>query len=374
MKLLVSAEESGALKEVICVKGTDTSKQQAPQPTSIKTFCQETRNTRIQHFILYKNYVVAARQGGSICIYNSEDEYAEVKKIGSLSASAEDVFVSLFELGDKIYACTEAGNLSIIEPENWVHTTTKLKGPLSSFCGDVSRPGIFAYGGKETDLTVIKLDTMEVLFRGKNVPNNKLDLREPIWISKVAFATDPQDEPDVYKLITVTRYGHVRYYDSTKGRRPVLNFKLSDKPLITMAKLNDCEIVCSDTHVTTAKFNFKNGSMLGKFQGAVGSIKAVHVLDNVLATGGLDRYVRCFDLGSRNTIAKVYMGTQISDVWLVEANEEQPEEKPQEVKPKAKEHNHLEEEGEDDESSDEEEMWQRLQSSLAEKRKRRKLK
>ncbi|KAG7856858.1 hypothetical protein KL939_003643 [Ogataea angusta] len=374
MRLLVSAEESGALKEVICVKGADTSKQQAPQPTSIKTFCQETRNTKIQHFILYKNHVVAARQGGSICIYNTEDEYAEVKKISGLAASAEDAFVSLFELHDKIYACTEAGNLSIIEPETWTYTTAKLKGPISSFCGDVSRPGIFAYGGRETDLTVIKLDTMEVVFRGKNVPNNKLDLREPIWISKVAFATDPQDKSDVYKLITVTRYGHVRYYDSAKGRRPVLNFKLSDKPLITMAKLNGSEIVCSDTHVTTAKFNFKNGSMLGKFQGAVGSVKAVNVLNNVLATGGLDRYVRCFDLGSRNIIAKVYMGTQISDVWLVEADEEQPKEEPQEVKPKAKDPKELEKEGEDDESSDEEEMWQKLQNSLAEKRKRRKLK
>ncbi|KAG7705172.1 hypothetical protein KL948_003667 [Ogataea haglerorum] len=374
MKLLVSAEESGALKEVICVKGTDTSKQHAPQPTSIKTYCQETRYTKIQHFILYENYLVAARQGGSICIYNAEDEYAEVKKLDNLSASADDAFVSLFELGDKIYACTEAGNLSIIEPEKWKYRVVKLKGPISTFCGDVSRPGIFAYGGKETDLTVIKLDTMEVVFKGKNVPNNNLDLREPIWISKVAFATDAQDEPDVYKLVTVTRYGHVRYYDSTKGRRPVLNYKLSDKPLITMAKLNDSEIVCSDTHVTTAKFNFKNGSMLGKFQGAVGSIKAVHVLNNVLATGGLDRYVRCFELGSRNTIAKVYMGTQISDVCLVEADEEQPEEKLQEAKPKAKEQEGLEQKSEDDESSDEEEMWQKLQTSLAEKRKRRKLK
>ncbi|KAH3669495.1 hypothetical protein OGAPHI_001616 [Ogataea philodendri] len=372
MKLLVSAEESGALKEIVCERGTDTSKQQAVQPSSIRTVCQETRDTRVQIFILYEKYLIAARKGGLVTIYDIGDKYTEIKRLEGLSNSPEDVFVALFQLHGKIYACTEEGKVSIVEPESWAVEHVSIKGPISSFVGDQFRPDVFAYGGKENDLVVIDLATKKELYKVKNVPNNKLDLREPVWISKIAFATEKDDKKDVYKLITVTRYGQVRFYDSAHGRRPVLNFKLSDKPLITLAKLDDHSIVCSDTHTTTAKFDFKTGKMLGKFQGAVGSIQAIDVHSGLLATGGLDRYVRCFDLESREVVAKVYLGTQISDVRVVEAEEQEvaAESAAEQKQPAVEE----EEDAESSDDDDDDEMWQKLETTLVEKRKRRKLK
>ena len=42
---------------------------------------------------------------------------------------------------------------------------------------------VFAVGGRENDLVLYDLETQESIFRGRNVPNDFLQLRVPIWVS-----------------------------------------------------------------------------------------------------------------------------------------------------------------------------------------------
>ncbi|OWB66045.1 hypothetical protein B5S30_g1380 [[Candida] boidinii] len=402
MKILAAAEETGSLKEIVCVRGTDTSKQASTQPEAINNYCQESRATKIEKFIIYKDkYIVAARTGGDLCFYNLAD-YELVNKFSSVNENPKDKFCSIFvnKTDGYVYICTEAGKVSIFDPENLnkKHRTFKLTAPVQAFISDDNRKGTFAYGGKENDLKVIKFSKetdifkvkgeikFDTVFKAKNVSNNKLDLRVPIWISRIAFiANEPEEKEDVYKLVTVTRHGQVRSYNSTKSRKPTLDFSISKNPLLTLIVSDKKEIIVSDSHTTTAKFDFTNGSLLGKFTGAVGSIQASFFFSpsNVIATGGLDRYVRVFNIKSRETLVKCFMGTQITDVAILEDEKDFDNNLKSKKKGSEKKHS-LEEEGNtkevaddeddnDDDEDDEEELWAKLESNIVEKRKRRKL-
>lgn len=371
MKVLLAADDSGSLKEVICKRGTDTSVQAATQPESINTVCEGSRQTKIQQFIIFKNYLIAARSQGSICFYDLDNEYALVKTFEKCSASPKDSFISLLESFGLIYACTEAGVVSVINPANLngeaKHLSVNIKAPVSTFISHPLQRGVFAYGGKENDVKIVSLFENvkdeelarnlkeKVLFQAKNVKNDQLDLRVPIWVSKLIFI-DATVKRGSWSLIAVTRYGQIRLYNTLHGRKPVSNIKISEKPLVTLANTSEpSEVICSDTHTTTLRFNIKKGLLLGKYKGAVGSIQALHTFleGDLLATGGLDRYLRVFDLDSREQVAKVYVGSQISCVQVIEDDEE--EEEVQEKQSKRKR--------EEESESDVEEMWNQLDAN-----------
>ncbi|ODV97063.1 hypothetical protein PACTADRAFT_48828 [Pachysolen tannophilus NRRL Y-2460] len=346
MRILAAADDSGSLKEIICKRGTDTSSQKATQPDSIKTHCVETRLCKIQNFIIYQNYIICARSDGKICFYDNSvqgdkevEDYLVVKEFVGCFANKEDVFISLFESFGLIYSCTQGGKITIIDPEdlNKKQKNYSVKSPVCAFIAHPLQKNIFAYGGQENDLKIISLipkkndDSefeLKIIFQGKNVKNDKLDLRVPIWISKIMFI-DITVTGDTYKLITATRYGQIRKYDTSHGRKPIADFKVSEKPLLTLSRTdNPNEIICSDTHVTTAKFDISNGKLIGKYKGAVGSIQSLnsYLEGNLLVTGGLDRYVRVFDLDSREQIAKIYIGSQISCVMMLDDEQDMEEE------------------------------------------------
>ncbi|GME77180.1 unnamed protein product [Ambrosiozyma monospora] len=392
MKILATADDSGSLKLLECYRGTDTSKQTATQPRSITTHCTESRSTKILQFIVFENkYIIATRLGGTICIYNL-DNYELINKFGGLTSDDKENFISLFQLDDLCYACTNNGQVIIMKPD--VEEKQKEKYPIkiqlpgcstgnvSCFKNDPYHEQVFGYGGKENDLMLVKLSTespekIETLFKAKNVKNSHLDLRVPIHITKLDFVK-PANEKD-FNVITVTKYGELRIYDSSKSRKPIASMKISEHSIISLLRVSDEEIVCSDDHTTIAKYSTVNGRLLGKFKGSVGSIQASCQLGKVIATGGLDRYVRVFDLDSRECIVKCYMTTHISGVLILEDDKNVQEEV--ESAEREKRARTDDKEGEDtaaeeseQESSDEEEMWARLETNkVVEKRKRRKL-
>ena len=68
---------------------------------------------------------------------------------------------------------------------------------------------------------------------------------------------------------------------------------------------------------------------MGKYQegGNTGAIFGVLCFkDTFVATGGLDRYLRVYDLETREMVSKVYMGSQIADILFLEGEEEEESE------------------------------------------------
>ncbi|CCH46178.1 putative WD repeat-containing protein [Wickerhamomyces ciferrii] len=383
MKVLAAADDTGSLKEITFPKGTDTSSQKAPQPEKIETYNNEGLKNRVQRFLITsanENEVIAtARANGNIVFYNSENYELINTILNPFDSSIKDQFVSLINASGYLYAVSEQGRVTIIDPDtifedkiNYKNLT--IKAPISTFVSHPTQEGLFAFGGKENDVKLIKFfkdgETpfdkkelkVETVFQGKNVKNDKLDLRVPIWITNISFIKLEEHTESSWKFITTTGHGQVRKYDTSHGRKPVLDKKISDKPLVRVVTTSkEDEIICADTHVTTALFNVEKGNLIAKFKGNVGAVEALssHITEDseLLVTGALDRYIRIFDIRSREQVAKIYIGSKISAVWLLSDEETEGEIKirtdAEKTKKKSRKQIEQEDEGNEDEVWDE---------------------
>ncbi|CDR42441.1 CYFA0S09e03664g1_1 [Cyberlindnera fabianii] len=345
MKIVAACEDSGSLKEIVCIKGTDTSSQAAPQPDSIQTHAEDGLRSRPQRLVVVStakgSVAVAARANGYLSFYKTEN-YDLINTITDClvtDSKDKDQFVALIESFGVLYAASEQGLVTIVDI-NTIHndkitsTHTRLKAPVSAFASHPEQEGIFAYGGKENDARIVRLfnkgelsykDDIKPtqLFQAKNVKNDKLDLRVPIWITSILFVRLSQHTESSWHFITSTRYGQVRRYDTSHGRKPVMDKKLSEKPLVQVVQTNnEEEIICADTHNTTGLYSVDKGTLLAKYKGSVGAVQGMfaHLSGekSLLVTGALDRYVRVFDIDTREQIAKVFVGGKVSAVWLLD--------------------------------------------------------
>lgn len=402
MKILLAASDIGGLKEIVCTRGTDTSLQSAPQPEALETFCVEKRDTHILHIRLYQDrYVVTTRLGGVVDIYDLQNAYELVRKYDNLGLVSGERFISLVvpKTGDAYcYACTDRGQVFAINLEDLDTQPDALQLPIkyvegkkeiSCFAQHPTEKDVFLFGGKEIDLHVTKLDRkakkFSIVFKAKNVSTNRIQLREPIWISKAEFVSDSTDS---FEMLTVTRQGQMRYYDTSKGKKPRASYKISADAIVAMSLLDTekKQVICSDTHRTTARFDYSRGLMEGKYTGSVGSTGAISVFrkSNLLVAGGLDRYIRCYEIGSRECLVKVYVGTEIADVVILsdERGKKRGErEQSSGQKEKEESRNNKGDESNADENnadesdidSDDDAIWHRLESNLVSARKKRRL-
>ncbi|CAK9438248.1 uncharacterized protein LODBEIA_P24930 [Lodderomyces beijingensis] len=414
MKVLVSSDDTGAAKLVVFKKGTDTSKKDSTGPSLVKNCLARPNSsykTRIAHLLNYDyQYLIASRYGGVVSIYDFE-EAEQTKEEGQKEQEQEQelfthikdyqipiekddkpVALCKSEKLDSVLLAYESGKVFLLYLGNLEFEPFELDvprtGPISAFTVNQHQENVVAYGGKENDLQIVELFDSKLnsnvfkgdykcalkpktIFKAKNVRNDHLDLRVPIWITNILFF-DNAAKKGQYKLITSTRYGQLRLYDMAHGRKPTNDFQVTDSAILRLAFADDeqTQVVVTDTHSLIAKYSlsqidkraFKTNSasagdiikpvprLLGKFAGGnTGATFAVQVYDNVAAFGGLDRYLRAFNTDDRELLAKIYLGVEISSLIILD-DEDEVDKEEQDQKRKR----------EEEEAHEEEEMWNQL--------------
>lgn len=391
MKFIVSSDNTGGFKEVVCNTGTDTSIKDGKPPISITSYAEgNAYKTRIIKMLNFKNtYLIGARAGGAVSIYDmvevAGDDNEEQKEAAKdeeeknikyqllhtyqLDVSANDKPVSVIELDalDAVLVAFESCKVFVIHFEgdsfDFAPISVNIPDakPINAFAENPQVPGVFALGGEENDVRVIRIFDkdldykffqnkkqfeVEVLFTAENVENDYLDMRVPIWIKQIVFLHSEDEEH--FRFVTGTKYGQLRIYNTAEDSEPVHDYKITDKPIISMILANDetqKEVISTDSHNMIAKHHLekvdKNGrrinsasagliiksvaKLMGKYSegGNTGAIFALVNGDNkVLATGGLDRYLRVFDIESRRILAKVYVGVEISLIVVLNSKNE----------------------------------------------------
>ncbi|KAG5360076.1 Ribosome biogenesis protein [Yarrowia sp. B02] len=368
MKIFLAAEDTGAIKEVVFDEGMDTSVQDGPQPL-ITSFAALGKQKHIQKLALITTakgtkYIAAARKNGTIEVYPYLlTEESTPIFVFTPEGADKSAWIGLTQYDDNtVVAGLEDGQLffldvSVITVESdkpYEAPTASVKGPLACFAVDKALyPGKIAVGGKERDLEVFEWTvkgseaTVKSEFQGRNVKATDIDMRVPVWISGILFQ---KAEKGGFRVITATRLGQIRVYESSHGKRPRWDFKVTNDPLRTLAPgLDDSNVVSSDAHSLTFKFNFatnekivlknKNNNQnkehnrkapctVEKFPGSLGAVLHLVTTDNgLLATVGLDRYLRIFDLESTECTAKMFVGTQVSSLLFVDTERKTAEEK-----------------------------------------------
>lgn len=404
MKLLVTADETGAIKEVICNRGTDTSKKTAVQPKLVRSIESTKENanvrTRVQFLAVYEDrYLLALRRGGELSIYDSTDDEYPLLHTYNLPIELNDKPIALHtdeahQLAVVSYESNKTYVIPLKEEEFAEPLAVKLptEKAISALAQNPYESGVYAFGGNENDLQIVRIYTEETieecfkkgeftaesLFTAENVENDWLDMRVPIWITRILF----RKAKDGYRLVTTTRYGQLRLYDTTEGPEPQRDHKVCEKPIVLLefADETENEVILCDTHIFVARLSlvqidpkgYKTHSalagtiirptakLLGKYSagGNTGAIFGVEVDGEIVAMGGLDRYVRVYNVKTRAVLAKVYVGTQISDVVILDTEDEASPEDVSIVKKRRRVVKTEEEEEKEDE-----EVWRQLEEN-----------
>ncbi|KAI8817358.1 uncharacterized protein EV422DRAFT_221645 [Fimicolochytrium jonesii] len=260
-------------------------------------------------------------------------------------------FVGLHDVEGTLVACTDLGFVHIIpSPESNAPTSPLPSGTFTTSHALTFRARLhpqhthlLATGGDECDLTIWNLaeqfpnttteetsttpppTQLTAHWTSRNVKNDFLNIRVPVWITELAFL-----DSTATRLIVGTGHHQIRIYDTTLARRPIVDITVGTHPIRSLAVYpvdNASEgvvkTVCSDTTGQMMQVNVdckaKTAKVVGKYAGLAGAVTdvAIPAGAETVVSVGLDRLLRVFELeGGRKLVQKVYLKQRLCRVLV----------------------------------------------------------
>ncbi|KAK5579720.1 hypothetical protein RB653_009406 [Dictyostelium firmibasis] len=198
----------------------------------------------------------------------------------------------------------------LVEPVNTQSFSLNVANNLSGFAMNSSKDK-FAFGGKEVNLTIWDLEKQVKTYVAK-FKHDFLNLQEPVSINVVKYMDDD-------KILTGNGF-KVKAYDlrSKSNRSSFLDVSFSKHPIQAIQYTNQREhyFYASDSIGKVFCYDVRTSKHFGSFKDSTGSVRdiAIHPTLPLLATVGLDRYLRVYDLDNRKMLHKVFLKQRLSSV------------------------------------------------------------
>ncbi len=194
-------------------------------------------------------------------------------------------------------------------------SSKKKKGVVSDFtvdgplhcCSASKTQAIF--GGRENDVKLWDLATQTCTFKAKNVPDDEVRLRVPVWVTDVTFIK-PDIDGNSDLIVTGTGYKDVRMYDMRTGRQPVKNFNTGAfRVTRILPTQSGDELLVSDTIGTCMLWDLRTERRCRSYRGCNGAIRdmSMSANGNIVTIVGLDRHLRVIDLNRKKFSSHVYL-------------------------------------------------------------------
>ncbi|XP_030008081.1 WD repeat-containing protein 74 [Sphaeramia orbicularis] len=258
---------------------------------------------------------------GSVKTFSVEKgSFTETRRCGD---PADGCFSGLAVLsGSALVTCVESGTVRVWredsgEPVTELHAGKNVSRMRQS---PVHRHKV-GTGGKENGLKIWDLEKPEQpVFTAKNLRDDWLDLRQPYWVRDLAFI------PDSDRVVTCSGYHQVHVFDpSTPQRRPVLQLSFGEYPLTALSLApGGNTVVVGNTHGQVAMLDLRTGLVCGALKGLSGGVRGLqcHPSQPVVASCGLDRFLRIHSLDDRRLQHKVYLKSRLNCLLLASRDPE----------------------------------------------------
>ncbi|KAF9935206.1 WD repeat-containing protein 74 [Linnemannia zychae] len=414
------------------VRRNQPTPEEPPKPVpTVETWGVPDREKAIQLMCwdFEKKHIAVARKNGLVQLLDPKDGTVttEFKHILGKEGKVDTIFVGLFANNESIITCTNTGRLAVQSIMDRSKTTVLDVG--KDICRMRVHPKehhIVATGGKEQELTLWDLkvlckDTTEdipepvkkgkknnnkaaaaaahkkedekkpkgpearykskevlsngQIFKAKNVKNDHLDLRVPVWNTDFQFLS----QHDTSRIAVGTRNHQIRVYDLKSGaRRPAVDVDVGEMPVVAMANGRDgSEVVFSDTVTNVYSVDTLTGAIIGQYKGFTGVATALATFvpfedDSTthLVTVAMDRCLRVHDMTkTRKLLHKVYLKQRMTAVVVGEFTPAEPTEEEEEGDGSSKKKRAED----DDDDEDEDEIWNSMGKLGDKKSKKRKL-
>ncbi|KAL4424916.1 hypothetical protein ABPG77_009645 [Micractinium sp. CCAP 211/92] len=180
--------------------------------------------------------------------------------------------------------------------------------------------GRLAVGCQGAELRLFDVASGELAFAFKGGKPNMVGLVDRPWNTAVAFlppaspssSTEGSSSAPGSRLLVGTGHAKVRLYDAEAGKRPQMELTWGDARITCLALEPDgqrCWLGNGKGRIEV--LDLRTQLFSGTIKGLAGSARglAVHPELPVLASAGLDRYLRLHDRHTRQLLAKVYLKT-----------------------------------------------------------------
>ncbi|GKV05442.1 hypothetical protein SLEP1_g17456 [Rubroshorea leprosula] len=221
-----------------------------------------------------------------------------------------------------LFTCTTKGNASVRSFEitnsptdSGSSKTWKVSASGNILCSQVDGSENYSlFGGKNVEVNMWDLKEGTKIWTAKPPPKNSLGIFTPTCFTSVAFLS----KDDHRKFVAGTNNHQVRLYDISAQRRPVISFDFRETPIKAVTEDLDGHTVyigngCGDL----ASVDIRTGKLLGCFLGKCsGSIRSIarHPEHPVIASCGLDSYLRIWDIKTRQLLSAVFLKQHLTKV------------------------------------------------------------
>ncbi|KAG6573118.1 WD repeat-containing protein 74, partial [Cucurbita argyrosperma subsp. sororia] len=193
--------------------------------------------------------------------------------------------------------------------------TWKVCGSGDVMCSKVDGSETHAlFGGKGVEVNTWNLEQCTKIWTAKAPKKNSLGIFTPTCFTSVTFLS----KDDHRKFAAGTSSHQVRLYDISAQKRPVISFDFRETPIKALAEdVDGNTIFVGNATGDLASFDIRNGKLLGCFLGKCsGSIRSIarHPEFPIIASCGLDSYVRFWDIKTRQLLSAVFLKQHLNGV------------------------------------------------------------
>ena len=187
------------------------------------------------------------------------------------------------------------------------------------------------FGGKENDLSLYDIEQGQCIWQAKNVLNDNLNLRVPIWHTSVDFLQSTTDSTSTSGALIAsgTGYKHIRLYDvKNTDTRPIYSYESNTDFRITSIHSNhsiqEYTIYVGDTSGGLSLYDLRIGKRLCTLKGSVGSIRDIQLSPSrytgkghnseggYVASVGLDLVLYIYNTHTHKLMEKHYMKNRLN--------------------------------------------------------------
>ncbi|GER36288.1 transducin/WD40 repeat-like superfamily protein [Striga asiatica] len=170
------------------------------------------------------------------------------------------------------------------------------------------------FGGKGVEVNVWDLQKCVKIWTAKSPPKDSLGIFTQSWFTSATFLC----KDDHRKFVAGTKSHQVRLYDIAAQRRPVMSIDFRETPIKAVSEdIDGHTIYIGNGSGDLASIDTRTGKLLGCFIGKCsGSIRSIvrHPELPVIASCGLDRYLRIWDIESRQLLSAVFLKQHLSAI------------------------------------------------------------
>uniref|UniRef100_V9KY75 WD repeat-containing protein 74 n=1 Tax=Callorhinchus milii TaxID=7868 RepID=V9KY75_CALMI len=290
------------------LKGINLHKKQATNYTDVSTLSRDQEVSAVIWGDPQESEVLAGCVNGTVKVFSTEKgKFTEFHDC----SGGEGPFRGLAVHDGSLITCVESGLLKVWREGSPNNVEVEVGRDVMRMRQNPESPQRVATGGKENELKVWDLQRPEdPIFRAKNVRNDWLDLRVPVWVRDLQFI------PESEKIVVCTGHHQVRVYDpSAPQRRPVLETTFDEYPLTALSLTPDANsVVVGNTHGEIAVIDLRMGRLVKCLKGQAGTIRSIqcHPTLPLVASCGLDRFLRVHDLNDKKLLHKVYLKSRLN--------------------------------------------------------------